>query len=109
MNARTKVVLLLVALWLALLAACAPGPNALGGVPDAEGAVAGFWMGLWHGAIAPITFVISLFSDSVEMYEAHNNGGWYNFGFLIGLTVPLGAGARGSAGSKRWRPRPSRP
>jgi hypothetical protein len=89
------------ALLLLVLAACAPGANELVGVPDAEGAVAGFWMGLWHGLIAPVTFLISLFSDSVEMYEAHNNGGWYNFGFLIGLTVPLGGGAR--SGAKRRR------
>jgi hypothetical protein len=45
----------------------------------------GFWIGLWHGTIAPITFIISLFSDSVEMYSVNNNGGWYNFGFLLGI------------------------
>jgi len=38
------------------------------------GSVAGFWLGLWHGLIAPITFVISLFSDNVNFYEVHNNG-----------------------------------
>lgn len=45
----------------------------------------GFWMGLWHGTIAPVTFIVSLFSDSVEMYSVNNNGGWYNFGFLLGI------------------------
>lgn len=45
----------------------------------------GFWWGLWHGWISPITFVISLFNDSVEMYARNNNGGWYDFGFILGV------------------------
>lgn len=45
----------------------------------------GFWMGLWHGMIAPVTFIFSLFSDSVEMYSVNNTGGWYNFGFILGI------------------------
>lgn len=67
-----------------LLSACAAGANPTAGIADAEGDVAGFWLGLWHGVIAPITFVISLFSDTVSVYEVHNNGNWYNFGFVIG-------------------------
>jgi hypothetical protein len=47
----------------------------------------GFWLGLWHGVIAPVTFIISLFSDSVEMYSINNNGGWYNFGFVLGAGI----------------------
>ena len=47
----------------------------------------GFWMGLWHGLIAPITFIISLFTDSIEMYAVNNNGGWYNFGFVLGAGI----------------------
>lgn len=103
MTAQARARVAFMALSLLLLAACAPGANELGGVPDAEGAVAGFWLGLWHGVIAPVTFVISLFSDRVEMYEAHNNGGWYNFGFLLGLTVPLGTGARAGGARSRGR------
>jgi hypothetical protein len=44
----------------------------------------GFWAGLWHGIIAPINFVISLFKDNFTLYAQNNNGGWYAFGFLIG-------------------------
>lgn len=54
----------------------------------------GFWYGLWHGVITPVTFVISLFSDSVEIYAVNNNGGWYNFGFVIGLGLLGGGGSR---------------
>ncbi|MFA5293686.1 MAG: hypothetical protein WC496_11735 [Phycisphaerae bacterium] len=53
---------------------------------------AGFWAGLWHGLIAPITFIISLFNSNVSMYETNNNGRWYEFGFLIGVSSTLGGG-----------------
>ena len=45
----------------------------------------GFWYGLWHGMISPISFVISLFNDSVSIYDVNNTGGWYDFGFLLGI------------------------
>ncbi|MDP2888977.1 MAG: hypothetical protein Q8P34_08430 [Bacteroidota bacterium] len=45
----------------------------------------GFFGGLWHGIIAPASFVISLFTDDVAVWAVNNNGGWYAFGFLIGV------------------------
>ncbi|HZD17203.1 MAG TPA: hypothetical protein VE669_03575 [Actinomycetota bacterium] len=84
-----------------MLASCAPGPNVQLGVATPTGEVAGFWLGLWHGIIAPITFVVSLFSDTVNVYEVHNNGNWYNFGFVLGAGVLLGGGGAGSRGRRR--------
>ena len=55
---------------------------------DLAGNVAGFWLGLWHGLIAPFAFVTSLFKEDIGVYEAHNNGRWYNFGFIFGLMLP---------------------
>jgi hypothetical protein len=46
-----------------------------------------FWDGLWHGVICPISFFVSLFSDSVAIYSSNNNGGWYDFGFVIGAGI----------------------
>ena len=46
---------------------------------------AGFWYGLWHGVISLISLVVHLFYDSVMVYEIHNTGGWYDFGFLLGV------------------------
>lgn len=54
-----------------VLAACAAGANPQVGVPSGGGQVAGFWLGLWHGIISPITFLISLFSKTVSIYEVH--------------------------------------
>ncbi len=83
-----------------LLAACAAGANPEAGVPGTDGDVAGFWLGLWHGLIAPITFIVSLFSDTVNIYEVHNNGNWYNFGFILGAGVWFGGGSQSARMSK---------
>lgn len=56
----------------------------------------GFWYGLLHGLIAPISFIISLFNDSVAIYAVNNNGGWYNLGYLLGVSVSVGSGGRAS-------------
>jgi hypothetical protein len=80
----------------ALLTACAAGPNPQAGSAAADGVIAGFWLGLWHGIIAPVTFVISLFTDAVNIYEVHNSGNWYNAGYFLGFGVLLGGGASGT-------------
>ncbi len=61
------------------------GPNSKYKLPHAK--PAGFWVGLWHGIIAPIVFVVGLFTDKVKMYETNNNGRWYDFGFILGVGV----------------------
>lgn len=94
-------VLAVVTLVLLAMAGCAPGPNRLADEPDEEGVVAGFWQGLWNGIIAPITFIVSLFSEDVHMYDVHNNGNWYNFGFLLGMSIILGGGGGGASRRSR--------
>ena len=79
------------------LAGCAAGPNAAAHIAASNGNIAGFWLGLWHGIISPITFIISLFSNNVSIYEIHNNGGWYNFGFLLGVGGLTGGGSRAAS------------
>ena len=81
---------------LVVLTSCAPGANSAQGLPDQTGDIAGFWLGLWHGIIVPVTFIISLFSDTVSPYEVSNNGNWYNFGFFLGACMSLGGGGAGS-------------
>lgn len=52
----------------------------------------GFLLGVWHGFIFPAAWVISLFLDNVAIYAVPNNGGWYDFGYFIGIMF-LGVGA----------------
>jgi hypothetical protein len=96
---RTRRALAIVAgvLLLLALSSCAAGPNPeVGTVEDAPG----FWMGLWHGIILPVTFVISLFTDNVSVYDVANDGNWYDFGFFLGLLLFLGGGGS-QAGRRR--------
>lgn len=65
----------------------APGANPQVNTADAHGRVAGFFQGIWHGIISPVTLVMSLINKTVQMYEVHNNGSPYNFGFLLGVAI----------------------
>ena len=86
-----------------LLASCAAGPN---DVAQTSTAAAGFWLGLWHGLISPVTFPISLFNENVSIYEVHNNGNWYDFGFMLGVSLVFsGPAGSGSAARRRSRSR----
>ncbi len=57
----------------------------------------GFWSGLWHGIIAPVSFIGSLFWDDIAVYAVNNNGGWYDFGFVLGAGILFG----GSSSSRK--------
>jgi len=81
-----------------VLAACAAGP-----APTATGPeIAGFWLGLWHGLISPITFVVALFNPHVGIYAVPNSGGWYDAGFMLGVMTVFS----GPLSARRARPGP---
>lgn len=65
------------------------GTNSKFKLPGAK--PAGFWVGLWHGIIAPLIFLIGLFTTKVKVYETNNNGRWYDFGFLLGIGAFAGS------------------
>ena len=73
---------------LAALSACAH-QSAAAVAPAAPG----FLLGLWHGFIFPIAWLLSLFMPEVAVYAVPNNGGWYDFGYFLGIVV-FGVGAR---------------
>ena len=60
--------------------------------------VAGFFWGIWHGWIAPISLIRMLFNDSIRIFEAYNNGFWYSFGFYMAIISGFG-------GLSIWRSR----
>jgi hypothetical protein len=98
MNTRSAFLCLF--LFSLVLAACAPGPNEY---VNTGTVVAGFWRGLWHGLIAPVTFLISLFTHKVGVYEVHNNGNLYNLGFIIGILCHHGGTAAGRNARRKIR------
>ncbi len=72
-----------------LLTACAATQSSAAVAPTAPG----FLLGLWHGFIFPVAWVVSLFVPQVAVYAVPNNGGWYDFGYFLGIVV-FGVGAK---------------
>ena len=99
-TARRLPALLVMTFAVVALSACAAGPNP---ALDTGSDPAGFWLGLWQGFISPVTFVVSLFTDDVSIYEVQNNGNWYDAGFMLGVSIIFGGGSGGGAAASRRR------
>ncbi|MBI9108508.1 MAG: hypothetical protein JEZ04_17310 [Spirochaetales bacterium] len=98
---KKSLIILVIVLAAAVLFSCTAGPNTLEQTKMVEDKPAGFLLGLWHGFISLFTFIISLFTDKVNLYEVYNNGGWYNFGFIIGVSIFFGGGGKGTSRKRR--------
>ncbi|MCK4357364.1 MAG: hypothetical protein KAW92_01225 [Candidatus Cloacimonetes bacterium] len=83
MNRYFKIVLLL--LIIILLSGCIPGDS-----KHTEEKPAGFFWGIWHGWIAPISLIIRIFNPNIRIYETANTGWWYEFGFYIAIISGFG-------------------
>jgi hypothetical protein len=82
---------------LTLLAACArQAPEAV----EHAAQTPGFWWGVWHGFVFPFAWIGSLFDSRIAVYAVPNTGGWYDFGFFVGVCV-LGGGSHFSSKNKR--------
>jgi hypothetical protein len=77
--------LLIVVLLSGMLCGCFPG----GGTYSAH-EPAGFFTGIWHGWIAPLSLVVGLFKDGVRVYEPYNTGWWYDLGFYMAVISGFG-------------------
>jgi hypothetical protein len=82
---RNVLATLLVAALLISLSGCFPGTSAYS--PDDR---AGFFSGLWHGWIAPVSLIIGFFRPDVRIYETYNTGWWYDLGFYIAVIGGFG-------------------
>ena len=71
---------------LVLFAACAPGSG-----HSTTDNPAGFFSGIWHGWIAPISLIWGLFNAEIRVYEPINTGWWYDFGFYIAIIGGFGS------------------
>lgn len=97
---RAAGLVLVVAVSLTVVA-CTAGP----GLADTAPGAPGFWQGLWHGLISPVTFWVSLFNQGVSIYEVHNSGHWYDAGFMIGVSAVFSGIARSGYHASRSGPR----
>ncbi len=86
----------------ALLALSACAHQIPAGVDQAATAP-GFVWGLWHGFIFPFAWIGSLFSPEIAGYAVPHNGGWYDFGFFLGITVFGGGSHFGAHRHRRSR------
>jgi hypothetical protein len=62
-----------------------------GGGSSSIGNPAGFFKGIWHGWIAPLSLILSFFNHNLSIYEINNVGWWYDFGFYIAVISPIGS------------------
>ncbi len=76
---------ILIIIILFLATACVPGDGSY-----SVNNPAGLLSGIWHGWIAPISLVVSIFNKSISIYEVINTGFWYDFGFYIAIISGFG-------------------
>jgi hypothetical protein len=82
---KKVVSLFLVLFVLLLLTGCIPGDGKY-----TEGRPAGFLSGIWHGWIAPLSLILSLFNRNLRIYEVVNTGWWYDLGFYLAVISGFG-------------------
>jgi hypothetical protein len=85
MPAKRNILLTACALALLALAGCVPGDGACTAQKPA-----GFFWGIWHGWVAPISLIIGIFKKNIRIYEALNNGWLYDLGFYIAVISGFG-------------------
>ena len=68
-----------------LLTGCVPG-----GGTNTPYNPAGFFWGVWHGWIAPVSLILSFFNEQHSIYEVYNRGFSYDLGFYIAIISGFG-------------------
>lgn len=85
-NHRKPLVLFLIFLLTAvMLTGCMPGDGSY-----TYDDPAGIFWGIWHGWIAPISLIVSIFDNDIRLYEPINTGFAYDFGFYIAVISGFG-------------------
>ncbi len=77
--------LFLIILVLISLTACVPGDGV-----NTLSNPAGFFYGIWHGWLAPLTLLLHFFDSNIRLYEVYNVGWWYDFGFYMAIISGFG-------------------
>jgi hypothetical protein len=82
---RTLLIVMLAGVLALMMTGCFPGTGT--GTPDDR---AGFFTGVWHGWIAPLSLIVGIFKADVRLYEVNNTGWWYDLGFYIAVIAGFG-------------------
>lgn len=85
MKLRNFLMIAMLVMVMTLLSGCIPGD----GANNAEH-TAGFFMGIWHGWIAPISLILGIFNPEIRLYETYNSGWWYDFGYYVAIISGFG-------------------
>jgi hypothetical protein len=94
-----KLICLLLLIALITIVGCVPGDgNRTADEP------AGFFWGIWHGWIAPISLIWGLlFNPEIRIYEPSNSGWAYDFGFYIAVISGFGGVSFSRSAGERKR------
>jgi len=84
-NVKILALALILSSALLLFSGCVPGDQRF-----TDENPAGFFWGIWHGWIAPISLVIGFFDRDVRVYEPVNTGWFYDLGFYISIIAGFG-------------------
>jgi hypothetical protein len=95
MMRKTWLILILLVAISLFITACAPETAKFEQKP------AGFFWGIWHGWIAPVSIIWHFFNHNVRVYETNNMGIWYDTGFY--LAVAGGFGSLAITRRKKYR------
>ena len=77
--------IVIIILFVSFLIACLPGD----GKRTSENP-AGFFSGIWHGWVAPLSLVFGIFNGNIRVYEVNNTGWWYDLGFYMAIISGFG-------------------
>ena len=90
---RTALKAAVVVALLLALAACLPGSSSAAAHAASGGAIVQFFLGVWHGLIAPATLILEFLNAvspgllpwKVHIYQASAQGIAYDLGFYLGI------------------------
>ncbi len=85
MQKKTLKLLIISLIVLFSLTACVPGDGSY-----TLSNPAGFFWGIWHGWIAPISLILGLFNKNIQIYEIYNTGWFYDLGFYMAIISGFG-------------------
>lgn len=85
MKKKTTLLLIIVLGIPLILSGCMPGDGSY-----SSSDTAGFFWGIWHGWIAPISLIRGIFNSNIRIYEIFNTGWTYDLGFYIAIISGFG-------------------